>query len=193
MSASDTCALYVGNISFKTTDESLAELFAGMGIVSAEVIKSRTGRSRGFGIVKFHTADEADAAISKVDQTEFEGRKVFVRHDQKPDAKPIVESGNEDASSVYLGNLPYAATSESLEELLGNEPGFKSVEVIIERRTNRSRGFAIASFDSAEHAKAAIDKYDQSELDGRTIQARIDHGRRRRHGRDGPGEHEEGE
>lgn len=58
MSASDTCALYVGNISFKTTDESLAELFAGMGIVSAEVIKSRTGRSRGFGIVKFHTADE---------------------------------------------------------------------------------------------------------------------------------------
>lgn len=83
--------------------------------------------------------------------------------------------------------------SRSLEELLGNEPGFKSVEVIIERRTNRSRGFAIASFDSAEHAKAAIDKYDQSELDGRTIQARIDHGRRRRHGRDGPGEHEEGE
>ena len=57
--------LYVGNLSFNTTDQDLANLFADYGsVTSAQVVLDRdTGRSRGFGFVEMATEDEAQKAI----------------------------------------------------------------------------------------------------------------------------------
>ena len=59
--------LYVGNLSFKTTGDSLRDLFSQAGTVeSASVIEDReTGRSRGFGFVEMATAEDAAAAIEQ--------------------------------------------------------------------------------------------------------------------------------
>ncbi len=75
--------LYVGNLSFDTTDESLRGLFEQHGEVdSAKVITDRmTGRSRGFGFVEM--ASGGDEAISALDGKEFEGRNLKVN-----EAKP---------------------------------------------------------------------------------------------------------
>ena len=61
--------LYVGNLSFQSTDEDLRNLFAEYGQVnSATVIMDReTGRSRGFGFVEMDDEKAADAAISALD------------------------------------------------------------------------------------------------------------------------------
>ena len=58
--------LYVGNLSYETTDNDLQTLFAPHGTVqSAQVIMDRdTGRSKGFGFVEMDNGDEAQAAIS---------------------------------------------------------------------------------------------------------------------------------
>jgi RNA recognition motif-containing protein len=72
--------LYVGNLPFSATDQSLQEMFQQAGQVeSARVITDRdTGRSKGFGFVEMSTEQEAAAAISKFNGADFEGRALTV-------------------------------------------------------------------------------------------------------------------
>lgn len=72
--------LYVGNLSFGTTDQDLEELFGAVGAVqSANIITDReTGRSRGFGFVEMGSADEATAAINEFNGKEVNGRNLTV-------------------------------------------------------------------------------------------------------------------
>jgi len=72
--------LYVGNLSYNTTDESLAEIFGAVGTVtSASVITDReTGRSRGFGFVEMASKEEGENAIQHFNGREVEGRSLTV-------------------------------------------------------------------------------------------------------------------
>ncbi len=72
--------LYVGNLSFSTTEDELRTLFAQAGTVnSIAIITDRdTGRSRGFGFVEMGTQAEAEDAIKKFDQMDLGGRDLRV-------------------------------------------------------------------------------------------------------------------
>jgi len=72
--------LYVGNLSYSTTDESLSEAFAQSGTVeSAVVIKDKmSGRSKGFGFVEMSSPEEAQAAIELWNDKELDGRAIKV-------------------------------------------------------------------------------------------------------------------
>ena len=72
--------LYVGNLSYRTEQESLRSLFTQFGeVVSATILTDRdTGRSRGFGFVEMADQDAASAAIQGLNGTEFEGRMLKV-------------------------------------------------------------------------------------------------------------------
>jgi RNA recognition motif-containing protein len=69
--------MFVGNLPFSATEEALKSLFETVGAVSsAVIIKDReTGRSRGFGFVEM---SESEKAISELNDTEMEGRKIKV-------------------------------------------------------------------------------------------------------------------
>ncbi|KAJ3439268.1 nucleic acid binding protein [Anaeramoeba flamelloides] len=70
--------LYVGNISYSTTNEDLQELFETYGtIVEANVVMRGT-RSLGFGFVEFETVEECKKAIEGLHETEQEGRQIVV-------------------------------------------------------------------------------------------------------------------
>jgi len=72
--------LYVGNLPFSATDESLTQMFQQAGQVeSARVVTDRdTGRNKGFGFVEMSTEQEAADAITKFNGTDFEGRTLTV-------------------------------------------------------------------------------------------------------------------
>ena len=72
--------LYVGNLSFNTTDQDLANLFADYGsVTSAQVVLDRdTGRSRGFGFVEMATEDEAQKASGATNGKSVDGRPLTV-------------------------------------------------------------------------------------------------------------------
>ena len=72
--------LYVGNLSFNTTEGDLQNMFAEAGTVqSVSIIEDReTGRSRGFGFVEMATKEEASAAIASFDGKEIDGRNLKV-------------------------------------------------------------------------------------------------------------------
>lgn len=81
--------IYVGNLSFNTTNEELAQAFAAHGDVqSASIVTDReTGRARGFGFVEMSDAD-AKVAIEKMNGTELGGRQLTVN-----EAKPRESRG----------------------------------------------------------------------------------------------------
>ena len=72
--------LYVGNLSYNTTEDGLRNLFSGFGsVASAKIIFDReTGNSKGFGFIEMSTDEEATAAISGTNGHEFEGRQLRV-------------------------------------------------------------------------------------------------------------------
>jgi RNA recognition motif-containing protein len=71
--------IYVGNLSYQTTEDELADLFAQIGeVASANIITDRdTGRSKGFGFVEMGN-DEADKAIAQLNGRELNGRALTV-------------------------------------------------------------------------------------------------------------------
>ena len=72
--------LYVGNLSWSTTDEGLRHAFERFGqVTDARVITDReTGRSRGFGFVTFEQNEHAIAAVTGMDGAQIDGRNVKV-------------------------------------------------------------------------------------------------------------------
>lgn len=72
--------LFVGNLPFSTTEQSLSDLFSQAGKVeSAKIILDRaSGRSKGFGFVEMASDDEANKAISEFNGKEMEGRALTV-------------------------------------------------------------------------------------------------------------------
>jgi RNA recognition motif-containing protein len=81
--------LYIGNLAYSVDDESLKGAFARFGTVeSATVVKDKTsGRSKGFGFVEMSTEESAAKAIEQMNQSEFEGRKMFVSESHSMNAK----------------------------------------------------------------------------------------------------------
>jgi len=82
--------LYVGNISFNTSNQDLIDMFSASGTVeSANIIEDRdTGRSRGFAFVEMASKEEADAAIAALNGKEVDGRELKVN-----EAKPRENRG----------------------------------------------------------------------------------------------------
>jgi RNA recognition motif-containing protein len=76
----DNKKLYVGNLPWSLTNESLKDLFATYGeVVEALIIKDRmSGRSKGFGFVTFATEEAASAAAAEMNEKDVEGRKLVV-------------------------------------------------------------------------------------------------------------------
>jgi RNA recognition motif-containing protein len=72
--------LYVGNLSYKTTEEMLTDLFSQVGqVVSTVIIKDKvTYESRGFGFVEMGAPEEAEAAINQLNGHTLDGRTIVV-------------------------------------------------------------------------------------------------------------------
>lgn len=83
--------LYVGNLSWNVTDDSLRAAFAEFGeVTSAQVAMDRmTGRSRGFAFVEFANAEDAAKAVAGLDGHELDGRELRVNI-----AMPKTEGGS---------------------------------------------------------------------------------------------------
>ena len=80
--------LYVGNLSYDTTEDSLKEAFSEAGAVeSAAIIKDKfSGRSRGFGFVEMTNDEDAQKAIDMFNEKEVDGRNLVVN-----EAKPMTD------------------------------------------------------------------------------------------------------
>jgi len=82
--------IYVGNLSYNTTDEDLEKMFQEFGTVSeGKIITDRdTGRSKGFGFVEMPNQAEGDEAIKELDGKEIDGRNIKVNVAKPKEDRP---------------------------------------------------------------------------------------------------------
>ena len=90
--------IYIGNMSFDTTEDQLRQAFEGFGEVSTvNIIADKySGEPRGFAFVEMSAKDEAVAALSGLNGQELNGRSLKVN-----EAKPRVQSGNRSGGNGY--------------------------------------------------------------------------------------------
>ncbi|KAL3642731.1 hypothetical protein CASFOL_013546 [Castilleja foliolosa] len=77
-------------------------------------------------------------------------------------------SQSSDGGRLYVGNLPFTLTSAQLSEIFAEAGRVVSVEIVCNRNTDRSRGFAFVTMGTVDEAKEAIRLFDGSEIGGRT-------------------------
>jgi len=71
--------------------------------------------------------------------------------------------------SIYVGNLSYDATESDLEAAFAQYGEVKSVNIIMDRETGRSRGFAFVEMSNDAQAAEAIEKLNMAEIAGRSV------------------------
>lgn len=178
--------LYVGNLPWSTAEDDLRNVFSSIGSLSSvEIPQGRDGKSRGYGLVKFSTMNEAQAAIATFDGHILGGRALTVREDsgesfktaaphKKAAARAISEGDIDMDRRCFVGNLSWDTKEDDLLALCEGA-GVKMLSVTVGRQSNgRSKGWGILIFDSAQAAAEAIVVLHDSELQGRNIIVRLE-------------------
>lgn len=75
----------------------------------------------------------------------------------------------ENDKRLFIGNLPYSVDDRQLEEIFSKAGKVESAAVITQRETGRSKGFGFVEMATAEEAQAAIEQFNDQEVDGRKL------------------------
>lgn len=70
--------------------------------------------------------------------------------------------------SIFVGNLPWATTDEDLAELFAPYGEVKRAKIVLDRETNRSRGFGFVDMEEAD-AQKAIEAWNEQQFNGRVL------------------------
>jgi len=76
-------------------------------------------------------------------------------------------------NKLYVGNLSFTTSNDSLKDCFTEAGEVTSANIIMDRATNRSKGFGFVEMSNEESATKAIELFDGKELDGRNIKVNI--------------------
>lgn len=76
-------------------------------------------------------------------------------------------------NKLFVGNLDFAATADDLRTLFSQAGTVVDAAVITDKMTGRSRGFGFVTMETEDEAKAAIEKFNQYDLNGRKINVNL--------------------
>jgi len=180
-------SLYVGNLSWSTSEEAIAQEFAQFNATEVSLKFGRDGRSRGYAIVSFETEAEAQAALEVMNGATIDERELKCRFDEgaglkykkSPDVYTEPKSSTAappTPNTLYIGNLPWEVTDDDLFKFFVDSNTNPVSAGVVYTRSGRSQGYALVSFNSEEEAANAIEQVNEVEFQGRNIVARMDRG-----------------
>eukprot|EP00980_Cylindrotheca_fusiformis_P016600 scaffold4973_cov135-Cylindrotheca_fusiformis.AAC.18 len=188
-------SVFVGNLDWSVDWQELKDFFNNNGngaeVVRADVMKTYSGRSKGFGLVEFTTEQAAKEALSLTDQ-ELKGRRIYVREDRGARTSGTEGGGNEGRGGRGRGgrgggrggggrggnsngkkNQLYVANISKDTDWRKLKDHFKQVGEV--DRANAVPGkFGTVRFFKEEDATKAIEKLNGIELDGSALEVRLD-------------------
>jgi len=172
--------VYVGNLSYETTWQGLKTLMRRAGNVShVEVAQRPNGQSKGWGTVEFADVKSANRAIKTLNESELDGRTIFVRFDKNGDGVSEARSNSSSSSSsgtrVHVGSLSFDTTWQQLKDFM-KQAGRVVRADITTRPNGTSRGWGLVEFETAKGAKRACNQLNGKTLDGREITVKPDSG-----------------
>ncbi|XP_041097461.1 heterogeneous nuclear ribonucleoprotein A1-like isoform X3 [Polyodon spathula] len=152
--------LFIGGLSFETSDESLRAHFEQWGVLTDCVVMRdpSTKRSRGFGFVTYSSVEEVDACMEarphKVDGRVVEPKRAVSREDStRPGAHMTVKK-------IFVGGIKEDTEEHHLRDYFEQYGKIEVIEIMTDRGSGKKRGFAFVTFDDHDSVdKIVIQKY----------------------------------
>ncbi|XP_022761169.1 28 kDa ribonucleoprotein, chloroplastic-like [Durio zibethinus] len=170
--------LYVGNLPFNVDSAQLAGIIQEYGSPElVEVLYNReTGKSKGFAFVTMSTVEDCNAVIENLDGREYLGRTLRVNFSDKP--RPREPLYPETEYKLFIGNLSWSVTSESLTQAFQEYGNVVGARVLYDGETGRSRGYGFVCYSTKSEMEAALQSLNGVELEGRALRVSLAQGRR---------------
>ncbi|KAJ7979786.1 RNA-binding family protein [Quillaja saponaria] len=170
--------LYFGNLPYSVDSAQLAGIIQDYGIPElVEVLYNRdTGRSRGFAFVTMSSIEDCNAVIENLDGSQFMGRTLRVNLSDKP--KPKEPLYPETEYKLFVGNLSWSVTSESLTQAFQDYGNVVGARVLYDGETGRSRGYGFVCYSTKAEMEAALVSLNGMELEGRDMRVSLAEGKR---------------
>ena len=184
--------VYVGNLSWGVSWQDLKDHMksTGLDVARANIMTTPDGRSKGCGIVEFVTPEGAQQAVLTLNDTELNGRQIFVREDREDKSSGggyststrgggqggghrFTAGAQSQSKRVYVGNLSWDVRWQDLKDHMRQSGEVLHAEVICESN-GRSKGCGIVEFATPAEAQEAISTLTDTELKGRMIFVRED-------------------
>ncbi|KAK4745565.1 hypothetical protein SAY87_011877 [Trapa incisa] len=168
---SDQGKLFIGGISWETTEDKLIEYFSHYGeVLQTVVMRDKvTSRPRGFGFVVFSDPSVLDRVLQEkhtIDGRTVEAKRALSREEQQTNARSgstnsdrgAVSSGNIRTKKIFVGGLPATLSEDGFREYFEKYGNVTDVVIMYDQNTQRPRGFGFISFDSEEAVDMVLHK-----------------------------------
>lgn len=190
--------IWIGNLSFKTTEQDLVTFFTTLKplgkakkpdeyatILPRDITRIalplKAEQNKGFAHIDFATAEHQETAMALSERI-LQSRNVLIKAATSFDGRPYVEPVAKVAKSavraplkpptniLYIGNLPFDATVESLKEHLGGKPtGIKKVRMATFEDSGKCKGFAFVDYESVPQVGAVLSNEEAWNYNGRQL------------------------
>ncbi|XP_030975903.1 28 kDa ribonucleoprotein, chloroplastic [Quercus lobata] len=170
--------LYFGNLPYSVDSAQLAGIIQDFGSPELiEVLYDRvSGRSRGFAFVTMSNLEDCKAVIENLGGKEYLGRTLRVNFSDKP--KPKEPLYPETEYKLFVGNLSWSVTSESLTQAFQEYGNVVGARVLYDGETGRSRGYGFVCFSTKSEMDTALESLNGVELEGRGMRVSLAQGKR---------------
>lgn len=167
----DARTLLAKNLPYKVTQDELKEVFED----ALEIrLVSKDGKSKGIAYIEFKTEADAEKTFEEKQGTEIDGRSVSLYYTGEKGQNQDFRGGKNstwsgESKTLYLSNLSYSATEETLQEVFEKATFIK----VPQNQNGKSKGYAFIEFASFEDAKEALNSCNKREIEGRTIRLEL--------------------
>ncbi|KAG0238455.1 hypothetical protein BGW41_008178 [Actinomortierella wolfii] len=183
--------VYVGNLAYDVDWTRLKDFMREVGPVAhADVLLGSDGRSKGCGVVEFERAEDAKAAIRRMNDVMLMGRPIFVREDRESELRIGISSARISARAserrehprggepitgqyrqIFVANLPFAVDWKALKDMFRSAGPVERADVFT-TRDGRSKGIGTVLYETAKDVPHAVRMFDGYEWMGRRLEVR---------------------
>ncbi|KAL4063960.1 hypothetical protein V8B97DRAFT_1430915 [Scleroderma yunnanense] len=164
----DEGKMFIGGLSWDTTDEGLRKYFAQFGKVDAcTIMRDPDGRSRGFAFLTFEDPESVNAVQARehiLDGKTIDPKRAIPREEHLRNTR------------YFVGGLSHATTAESMREFFSAYGKVVDATVMLDRETGRSKGFGFVTFEDSSNQERFVGKLglvlDDKEIEVKTAQPR---------------------